>query len=108
MTKLDTVTLTQIINDCFDFSMDGRLTEAEQDQFRAHGKRLRGHLISMLTIRFDEGTPALLQANTELQKVNDQLSDDAAALQKVTDTLNNIAQLAASLDKLLNVAATFF
>jgi hypothetical protein len=103
MTRVDTVTLTSIINQCFDFAADQRLTESQQDKFRAHGKRLRGALVNLLTMQFVEGTELLNDANTRLSEVNDELPQKADDLRSVADTLNNLAKLASTLDKLLNV-----
>ena len=49
MNRLDTVTLTKVINKCFDHSMDGRFSAADRVQFLAEGKRLRGLLLNLLT-----------------------------------------------------------
>jgi hypothetical protein len=107
MLKVDTSTLTDVINQCFDYSMDGRFDLNQQSAFLAEGKRLRGLLLNLLSAQFDDATPAVLKANKQLDAVNTSLSDATAVLAKTVQTLNEIAALVGNLDKLLNVAASF-
>ena len=107
MLKVDTATLTDIVNQCFDFSMDGRFSQAQRTIFLADGKRLRGLLMNLLSAQFDEGNQRVLDANDQLSKVNARLADSAAALANVAQTLGDVATLVGNLDKLLNVAASF-
>lgn len=104
---VDTTTLADIINQCFAFSSDGRFSEDQQNSFLADGKRLRGLLMNLLSAKFDEGTPAVLDANARLTDVNNQLDDDAAVLARAAEVLTNISNLVGTLDKLLNVAESF-
>lgn len=107
MIKVDTTTLANIINQCFDYSSDGRIRSAEQAAFLADGKRLRGLLLNLLSAQFDDGTQVVLDANNQLAAVNRQLGDAAASLAQSAQTLNTLANLIGNLDKLLNVAASF-
>lgn len=107
MLKVDTTTLTDIIDQCFDYSMDGRFSDDEQTALLADGKRLRGLLMNLLSAQFDDGTPEVLAANQQLSTVNASISNDAAALVNKAKTLNDVASLVGNLDKLLNVATTF-
>lgn len=107
MLNLDTTTLADVIQKCFAFSSDGRFSAEQQAAFLADGKRLRGLLLNLLSAQFDDGTQAVLDANNKLSDVNTQLDDDAEVLAKAATTLTNIANLVSSLDKLLNVAASF-
>ena len=104
---VDTVMLTSVINQCFELSLDGQLSEAKRAKFLAHGKRLRGHLINLLSAQFTEGTEAVLEANARLKEVNTDLKDNAAVLENTVNTLSNIAKLVGTLDRLLNVAVAF-
>lgn len=107
MIKVDTTTLTDIINKCFDCASDGRFTQADQAAFLADGKRLRGLLLNLLSAQFDDGTEAVVDANRQLTAINTQLSNSAASLANTAQTLNSVASLVGNLDKLLNVAANF-
>jgi hypothetical protein len=106
--KCDTTTLTQIINKCFDLSMDGRVTDEKQrSEFLALGKRLRGSLLNLLSAQFDDGTKAVEDANTSLTKINSDLADEANALNNLASTITNITTLVGTLDKLIGVAGSF-
>lgn len=107
MIKVDTTTLSDIINQCFAYSSDGRLSPTQQAAMLADGKRLRGLLMNLLSARFNDGTQAVLDANNQLTKVNTKLANSAAALTNAVQTLNDISSLVGNLDKLLNVAAGF-
>lgn len=104
---VDTMTLTSVINRCFEFSTDGGLSDQRRTEFLVHGKRLRGHLMNLLSAQFDEDTDVVVDANKKLKEVNRELADSAAAFERAATTLNNIAELVGSLDKLLNVAVSF-
>ncbi len=105
MAKVDTVTLKNVILECFDFSMDGRVPEAQQDTFLARGKRLRAQLVKLLSADFDEETAVFVAAGVKLQEVNEQLAKDADVLQDIAGTLANVARLVGIFDKLLNAGA---
>ena len=107
MEKVDTTTLTDIVNQCFDLSMDGRFSDNQQRMFLAEGKRLRGLLLNLLSAQFEEGTPTVIAANHQLNAVDTSLSDAVAVLANAADTLNEVASLVGNLDKLLNVATNF-
>lgn len=104
---VDTTTLADIINQCFAFSSDGRFSSDQQSSFLADGKRLRGLLMNLLSAQFNDGTPAVLNANAKLTDVNTQLDNDAAVLGQAAEVLTNISNLVGTLDKLLNVAESF-
>jgi hypothetical protein len=107
MIKVDTTTLTDIINQCFDYSMDGRFSLSQQTALLADGKRLRGLLLNLLSAQFEDGTQAVLDANTQLTAINTTLSNSATALANAGQTLSGVASLVGNLDQLLNVAASF-
>ncbi len=105
--KVDTVTLTGVINQCFDNTADGRFSDAEQKNFMLDGKRLRGQLLTLLSAQFDKGSEPLKAANAKLSEVNDKLDDDAAVLANVSAVMGEISTLAKTLDNLLSAAIGF-
>jgi hypothetical protein len=107
MIATDTTTLSNIIVQCFDYSMDGRFTQKQRSAFLMDGKRLRGHLMNLLSARFDDGTQAVVDANTQLSKINDRLEDSVETLAHAASTLNDVANLVSNLDKLLSLATSF-
>ena len=107
MLKVDTTTLADIVNQCFAFASDGRFTLPQQKALLADGKRLRGLLLNLLSAQFDDGTPAVVDANNQLVGVNNDLADATAALANVAKTLGDVANLVGNLDQLLNIAVSF-
>jgi len=105
MIKVDTTTLSNIINQCFAYSSDGRLSPSQQAAMLADGKRLRGLLMNLLSAQFNDGTQAVLDANNQLTKVNTALANSATALANAAQTLDDITSLVGNLDKLLNLVA---
>jgi len=107
MIKVDTTTLSNVINQCFAYSSDGRLSADEQTAMLADGKRLRGLLLNLLSAQFDDSTQAVIDANKQLTAVNTALANSATALANAAQTLNAVSTLVGNLDKLLNVASGF-
>lgn len=105
--KCDTATLTQIIDKCFDLSMDGRVKPEQRSEFLALGKRLRGSLLNLLSAQFDDGTKAVEDANTKLTKINSDLANEANTLNNLAFTIANITTLVGTLDKLIGLAKSF-
>lgn len=107
MAKVDTTTLTSVINECFNHCSDGRFSPAQQKTFLAEGKRLRGLLLNLLSAEFDSRTQEVLDANKQLASVNAEVAKSATDLAGRAQTLNDVASLVANLDKLLNMAGKF-
>ena len=105
--KVDFVTLTEIIDRCLDFSMDGRFTQTQRTKFLTIAKRLRGLLLNLLSARFDEGTEGLDEANASLAEINGRLKKKAETLEKAAQTLADLTKIVGSLDKLLGVVGSF-
>jgi len=105
--KTDNSTLARLIEQCFDYSMDGRFSPAQQTNFLALGKRLRGCLVNLLSATFKDGTPQVVAANQAIAANNKTLSDAVQTLGKAGQILNNLDQLVGVLDGLLQLAAGF-
>jgi septal ring factor EnvC (AmiA/AmiB activator) len=105
--KVDAVTLTEVIDRCLDYSMDGRFTQAQRTKFLALAKRLRGSLLNLLSARFAKDTAELEQANGDLAAVNKRLKKQADTLDKAAQTLADLTKLVGALDKLIGVAGMF-
>lgn len=87
--------------------MDGRFSPAQQTNFLALGKRLRGCLVNLLSATFKDGTPQVVAANQAIAANNKTLSDAVQTLGKAGQILNNLDQLVGVLDGLLQLAAGF-
>jgi len=106
-TRVDTMTMVAVINHCFDLAMDARVPLADQANYLAAGKRLRGYLLNLLTARFEVGTPELSAANTALTTVNKDLKNAANQLARTAQLMGDLAQLVSLLDDLLKAASAF-
>ena len=107
MATLDTATLSNVINQCFTFSMNTQLSPQDRNSFLIEGKRLRGQLLNLLSAQFDAGSQQLAAANQSLTSINASLAQTATVLANAAQTLNAIASLVGTLDKLLSIAASF-
>lgn len=105
--KVDSITLTAVIDRSLDASLDGRFSTTQRARFRALAKRLRGSLLNLLSARFKKDTAGLQEANDDLQAVNQRLKKDADDLKQTAQTLADLTRLVGSLDKLLGVAGQF-
>ncbi|MHB8422279.1 MAG: hypothetical protein ACYC9S_03350 [Leptospirales bacterium] len=107
MISVDTTTMERLINNCFDLSMDGRLSDELQDQFLTEGKRLRESLVNLISARFNDGTQAVMAANQQLQEVNNQTAQFANDQKNSSNVLSQITALVNVLDGLLKLASSF-
>ncbi len=105
--KTDNVQLTEIIGQCFDYSMDGRLSPAQQNDFLTIGKRLRGSLLNLLSATFNDGTKEVVDANRLLNERNQELTNATQLLNNAATVLNKLTELVGVLDGLLKLAAGF-
>ena len=105
--KTDNATLTRLVEQCFDCSMDGRFSPAQQTNFLALGKRLRGCLVNLLSATFNDGTPQVVAANRAIAANNKALNGAVQTLGKAGQILKNLDQLVGTLDGLLKLATGF-
>lgn len=105
--KLDSTTLTDVIERCLDYSMDGRFTQAQRTRFLVIAKRLRGSLLNLLSARFDEDTAELQQANDDLEALSKGLKKTTETIEKAAETLGDLTKLVGALDKLIGLAPKF-
>ncbi len=100
----DTQTLTRIIERSFDLSMSGALTPEVRAEYLAHGKRLREQLMRLLGARFDAQSLEFKQAIAAMHETNHALSEAADDLDKVSQVVGRLGELASYLDKALALA----
>ncbi len=100
----DTQTLTRVVERCFDLSMSGALPAETRAEYLAHGKRLRELLVHLLSARFDADSAEFKQATDAMHNTNHALAEAAEELEKVTQAVSRVAELAGFLDKALGVA----
>ena len=102
--KTDNQELVKCIEACLDLSMDDRLTQAQQNEMLALGKRLRGSLVNLLTAEFPEDLEQVEEANQELQAISQVLADKNQAIENISATIGKINQVVKGLDGLLKFA----
>jgi hypothetical protein len=100
----DTQTLTRIVERSFDLSMSGALPAETRAEYLAHGKRLREQLLQLLGARFDADSAEFKQATDAMHNTNHALTQAADELDKVTQAVARLTELAGYLDKALGVA----
>jgi hypothetical protein len=105
--SIDTVTLTQIINQCFDISMTVGIPDKIKTEYLALGKRLRGSLVNLLSVKFDAATQQFKDATDALTIVNKRLKEVEGSIEKIADTVEHIEKLIGVLDGLLKLAVPF-
>lgn len=104
MARLENQKLTQIVEQCFDLSMDGSLSTEQRREYRALGKRLRGSLMNLLSQQFDAAAPEFIAANQSLQATSDELAKAQQSLDEAAKALARVGELAGKLDDVLKVA----
>ena len=100
----DTQTLTRLVERCFDLSMSGAVPAETRAQYHAHGKRLRELLMQLLSARFDANSVEFKQATDAMHNTNHALAEAAEDLNKITQAVARLTELAGYLDKALGVA----
>lgn len=105
--KTSNAELAQIIELCFDLSMDARIAPGAQKEFLAIGKRLRGSLLNLLSAQFNEGTKEVILANGLIKQLNEGLSGTTQVLKNTADFITQLGELVAILDSLLKLVGTF-
>jgi hypothetical protein len=101
--KTDNTILAQIVDDCAMLSIDERLTAAQQAKFAAAAERFRAQLMVLLTKTFDDGTPALVEANAKITAVNAQLKILTQQIANAANTLKQVSKLISVLDGLAQI-----
>jgi hypothetical protein len=101
--KTDNLTLAQIVEDCAMLSIDERLIPAQQAMFAQAAERLRAQLTVLLVKTFNEGTPALIEANAKITTVNAQLKIFAQQLANAANMLEHVSKLVSVLDGLAKI-----
>jgi hypothetical protein len=100
----DTQTLTRIIERSFDLSMSGALSAETRAEYLAHGKRLRELMMRLLGTRFEAESAEFKQATATMHDTNHALAEAANDLNKVSQVVGRLGELAGYLDKALQVA----
>lgn len=107
MLKIDSVTLTQCIEECFALARNPRLSEEQATNCLVAGKLLRGALLNVISAIFRDGTPEVLEANQNINELNQKLKQAGNDLSTISDTTGAAASLASLLGNILGLATAF-
>jgi hypothetical protein len=102
--KIDNSALADVVERCFDLSMDGRLEQAQRQEFLVLGKRLRGSLVNVLSASFDADNEDFKAAQDKLKAVGTSIQSAQQALEGTTKVLAQLDGLVSALDGLLKFA----
>jgi prophage DNA circulation protein len=106
-TKTDNATLAQIVDDCYMLSIDDRLDPDQRSRLNNLADHLSSQLTLLLSKTFDEGTPALVEANKTIKDVNATIKQFAGQLAGIADTFEQLGKLVSVLDGLLKIPLGF-
>lgn len=106
--QVDTNQLTDIVNQCFLASMDGRFTQEQRGQFLAFGAGTREQLRMILGKVFENATTEVNQANSAITAVNKNLKSTIEDLSHIANTIEQLGRLVAVLDALIKMAGMVF
>lgn len=101
---VDVATLASVINDCFKASRDLRYRASWRGSFLSAGITLRGQLNTLVGEIFDQGSVELLEANKKIKKLNLDLKQTLAVIEKAADTIEQLGDLVGQLTELIDIA----
>lgn len=107
MQKVDSVALTQCIEECFALARDPRLSQEQATDCLVAGKLLRGALVNVISAIFRDGTPELLEANQNIARLNQRIKEAGDDLGGIAETMQAAASLAGLLGNILRLAVAF-
>ena len=105
--KISNAKLAEIVELCFDLSMDGRLSPEMRQEFMVLGKRLRGSLLNLISAEFEKGTSEFTKANAKIEEINKDLKNATQALDNTAKAIGQLGELVSILDDLLKIASSF-
>ncbi len=105
--QTDNQTLAACVQWIFQLSVHPDIPNAERKQYDALGYRLRLRLVTLLSAKFDDGTPQVIAANKKIKEVNALLKKRLQGLQGAAETVGAIGDLVSIIDDLFQLPFTF-
>jgi hypothetical protein len=99
--------LAVIVGELFDLSSDTRLSPQQQSDAYRTANQLHTYSEVLAQKQFDSTTAQYKAAISQMNKINDELAQAAADIQKLVDGVNNAAALVGAIEGLLKTAASF-
>lgn len=107
MTALDVPALTALTMACFEAAQDADIDARTRQRCAVLARRLRAHLVTLVSARFAAGTPALITAQRQLARACTRIEGGRLALRDLLQTLERIDVLLKALDRLTSAASEF-
>ncbi|CAN5273454.1 hypothetical protein BH10ACI1_BH10ACI1_33990 [soil metagenome] len=105
--QTDNKTLLSNVETTFKLALDASLPLEERIQYDALGHKLRTRLVSLLSAKFVEGTPAVSVANKKMKEVNAVLKKRLEKLESAAKTIGALADLISIIDDLFKLPFLF-
>ena len=97
--------LGAIVSQLYELAGNSTVPNDQRQSLLLKAHDLRGDLTTLVALQFTQETNAYTQVIAALSKTTDALNQAEANIQNVIDVVNNVGQLAASIDALLQEAA---
>jgi len=97
--------LGAIVSQLYELAGNSGIPADQRQAIFVKAHDLRGDLVGVVAMQFTTETPAYQSVMANLGKVTAALSQAEQSIQNITDVVTNTAQLAASIDGLLQEAA---
>lgn len=97
--------LAGIVSQLYELAGNSNVPSDQRQLLLLKAHDLRGDLMTLVATQFTQETDVYTQVMNDLSKTTDALSQAEANIQKVIDVVNNVGQLAQSIDALLQEAA---
>ena len=97
--------LATTVSNLYLLAGDSRVPPAQQQQLLLQAHDLRGDLVTLVSAQFTQSTTAYQNVMTEVASVTVALNQAQLDITQVTNVINGAAQLAGSIDTLLQEAA---
>lgn len=105
--KTENKVLLDNVEMAFELAVAPGVSKAERKQHLEQGFALRLRLITLLTAEFDDGTQAVLDANSKIKEVNKLLKQKLRDLQNIANTVTALKNLVSILDDLFKLPFAF-
>lgn len=96
--------LAAIVNQLYDLSGNDGIPKDQQQALLLQAHDLRGDLVTLVAQRLSQDDAGYQELMTSLNNVTDALNAAGQNIQKAVEVVNNLAQLATSIDNLLKQA----
>lgn len=105
--QTDNQTLLDCVERITQLAVHPNIPNAERRKYDEYGYALHIRLVTLLSIKFDDGTQQVIAANAKISEVNALLKKRLSDLQSAQKTVAGISELVAIIDDLMKLAFAF-